>query len=369
MSCKADHSMPPAVEVKIVFKRANAAANAACKGVAVGSNQTVLTATHALQSRRGNRWLGSTPVTRTILGAPSWRGGCSEIPGGRPATPALDHEGRAGARGREAGVRRAQLLDAARVLAPHDPEEPRVAPGRAPAVRDGPVVGGVLRAVADDLHGVAALREELPEVLGVDARLVAHEALVDHEGDLDRPVGEDLLLHVLDAVDREDARGPGPDEGLAVGARGRAGRGRPLAGGVGEAGVGHDPGVLQVLPGLGELAPAAAHVALVAAHHVLRRQDGRGLPGGDGLAVAQHLRRGEGPAAAAPLLVPDWVDQAGPLLPRVEVGRHVGDGLVDALVPDLVHVLPDVREGRPEDHARLVEGQALEELVGARHPF
>merc|ERR1711972_932780 len=86
-----------------------------------------------------------------------------------------------GLAGRHARIRRAHLLDAARIDAALDLEEALQAPIRVPAVRHEPVVRALLRAPAHELHCVAALRDELPPTLVVDAALVGHKALVDQE--------------------------------------------------------------------------------------------------------------------------------------------------------------------------------------------
>merc|ERR1711972_656617 len=106
-----------------------------------------------------------------------------------------------GLAGRHARIRRAHLLDAARIDAALDLEEALQAPLRVPAVRHEPVVRALLGAPTHELHSVATLRDELEAALLVDPALVGHEALVDHESHLHGPIGHELLLDVGHTVD------------------------------------------------------------------------------------------------------------------------------------------------------------------------
>jgi len=75
---------------------------------------------------------------------------------------------------------------------------------------------------------------------------------------------------------------------------------------------------MEVLPRSWQLAAVATHVSTVAAHQVLGRQHRRGRTRGDGDPVAEHLGGGEGPAAATLLLVPNRVDEPGPVCASIK---------------------------------------------------
>mmetsp|Transcript_82889 Transcript_82889/g.210951 ORF Transcript_82889/g.210951 Transcript_82889/m.210951 type:complete len:357 (-) Transcript_82889:56-1126(-) len=282
--------------------------------------------------------------------------------------PRASNYHRAGSR--DARIRGATLLDAARIAAAPDLEETIHAPAGVPAVRHKPIVDAVLRPPTHGLHGVAALGDELVKVLLVNAALVGHEALVDLEGHLDGALGHDLLLHAGRAVDGVDAAGldlgaaPRLAVGTLLGARGS----RAVARRIWEAGVRDDAGVLQVRPSAGEPATVAAHVAAIATDHVLGRQHRRGPAACDGHAVAEHLRGREGPATAATLLIADGMDQARPLRHRIELCGDLGLAVVGPLRQDLIQVVRDVRELGAQERPGVLEGHTLEEGVHARDP-
>mmetsp|Transcript_39816 Transcript_39816/g.106265 ORF Transcript_39816/g.106265 Transcript_39816/m.106265 type:complete len:221 (-) Transcript_39816:21-683(-) len=114
-------------------------------------------------------------------------------------------------------------------------------------------------------------------------------------------------------------------EGRAVHALERAGGCLALARAVGHALVRHNARLLEVCPGVVNVAAVAAHVPRVAAHHVLRGEHVvEGAIGGDREAVREGLGGCEGPARPALGLVADRVGEAGPYGVRVEGLR---DGL------------------------------------------
>ena len=170
---------------------------------------------------------------------------------------------------------------------------------------------------------MSSLRNELEGLLDVDARLVGHEALVDHESDLNRAVGHDLLLHVLNTVDGVGLASLVLLPGLAVRALGRALGSLALSRAVREALVGHDAGVGQVAPRVREHATATSVVTRIAADKVLGAKRGRVLVLAlDGEAVGEHLGSRERPARATLLLVADREDKPRESRASVEVRRN-----------------------------------------------
>lgn len=182
------------------------------------------------------------------------------------------------------------LIDAAL-----DSEVAVLTPGLAPGVGDGPVGSAVLLTPADELDGVATelLVPELPPVALVDAGLVGEEGLVHGEGNLERAILHELSLDVGNGGEVERVGGLVLLPGLAVSALGSASGGDAGAGAVGEASVGHDTGAGEVVPERVEHATVATHVAGVAAHHILGRENGGGRVGGNGKAVGEDLRAAE----------------------------------------------------------------------------
>eukprot|EP00753_Platysulcus_tardus_P011395 PLAT3287.25.p1 GENE.PLAT3287.25~~PLAT3287.25.p1 ORF type:complete len:890 (+),score=233.80 PLAT3287.25:149-2818(+) len=240
----------------------------------------------------------------------------------------------------------ATVLDAALVLATQHLEVAAITPGGRPGVLDQPVRRAVLRAVADDLDGVAA--ERLARLVLVDARLVGGEVSVDGEADLERAVLHQLLL-VVGAVDGVGvgqvvlalAPGAAVVAGLVAGRRvdeveagllgGRAGGdGAALADEVRVARLRHQAALLRVTPGSAGLAALAAAVeeAVVAGDKVQRSQlQELGVVLLDAEAVADALGSSERPAGAALGLVQDGADALAPLRARVEgSGRRLAGG-------------------------------------------
>ena len=257
------------------------------------------------------------------------------------------------------------------VLAAENAEEAILAPLRRPAVRDDPVLGVVLDAPADNLHGVATLDgvPHLPPVALVNAALVRHEALVHREASLNRSVRHNSLLDILLRLKLERVRRLVLRVRLSVHARVRAMRrlARPRA--VREAAVRDDASFLEVLPRVREVTSAAAVVRHVARHEVLGAEHNVRLAlRGDSQAVRQRLGGGERPARAASLLVADGMNVVRPLLTRVEA---LGDAVVgDVLVRLLRDALSDGRvELRSEELARLLAQPAVEVLVVASLPL
>jgi len=273
------------------------------------------------------------------------------------------HNGRA--LGWKAGIRRAQGLNAALIVATLDLEEALITPGGVPAVGNEPVVGARFGAPANDLHGVATLRGKLPDVLAVDTSLVGHEALVDLEGNLDRTIGHDLLLHGLNAIDGTDGGGLSPGEWRAIGAFGGTGRSVAATCTIWEAGVSEEASIFDVLPCAREHTSLAAHITMVAAHHVLRRQNRRCLLVGNGLTITHDLRSRECPARTAALLIADWMNQALPIGPGIEVRWNAGD--VQSWRKSL-ELMRCVHKTCAEKVAGIIEGHAIKELVGTSNP-
>ena len=194
--------------------------------------------------------------------------------------------------------------------------------------------GVVLSAPTKDLDGVAALGGELKHTLVVHTGGVGEEGLVNHEAGLNGAVGEDLLLDVVNALQLVAALGLGANEGLGSGlASGGAGGGSCGSGHVGEARFSQKTGLGNVVPGLVQVAAAAALVNSVAGNEVLGGEAVGlgallGSVGGDGEAVGENLGSRHSPARAALALVANGVDVVGPLGAGVEVGGEVLDGKV-----------------------------------------
>ncbi len=209
-----------------------------------------------------------------------------------------------------------------------DLEEALGAPSSAPAVGAQPVWGVVFGAPTKNLDGVAALGGELKEALVVDTLGVGEERLVNHEASLNRSVGVDLLLDIVNSLELVAALGLGASEGRRVLASGGAGGSSGGSSNIGEAGISQKTSLGDVLPSLVQIATAAALVDSVARHEVL---GGVAVGGGalhgsvgcDGSAVRKNLGSRNSPARAALALVTDGVNVLRPLGAGVKFGRKV----------------------------------------------
>mmetsp|Transcript_84840 Transcript_84840/g.124155 ORF Transcript_84840/g.124155 Transcript_84840/m.124155 type:complete len:222 (-) Transcript_84840:367-1032(-) len=198
-----------------------------------------------------------------------------------------------------ATLARTQLIGTSHYL-----EEALVPPSGSPTVGAQPILCRLLppvlrrlHAPAHDFDGMSSLNN-VQKLLVVNAGRIAHEARVDTEPSLDRTVRKNLLHDIVLALDLEEIRrlvllerDRGINAGSAAGGR------RAAAGTVGETSVGDDASVAKILPRMVQVAPVAALVARVAAHHVFRGHDmvdfahrGKGEP------ISKHLAGGECPA-------------------------------------------------------------------------
>jgi hypothetical protein len=119
-----------------------------------------------------------------------------------------------------------------------------------------------------------------------------------------------------------------------------------------------------------ELTALASHVTSVATHHILGRQDRRGLLRHNGKAITQDLSSRKRPAASALLLVADWVHQPWPICVGIERSWDciVPDCGIYAVIQGLVEELPILVELCAQDLASIIEGEAMEKVAASSRP-
>ena len=237
-----------------------------------------------------------------------------------------------------------------------------------PTIGNKPIVSARFCAPTNHLHGVAAFGHELPKVFLVDAALVGHEAFVNLEGNLDRAMCHDLLLHVWDASNRITPSGLLPWERLAVDALRRAWWHCATACRIRHASVCDDAGIRQVRPCVGKTATLATHVRLVASHHVLCWKHCRRLPCCNRNTVTQNLGSRESPATATTLLVANGMDQTWPVCPGIKLCWNCGNAGIRSIVQSGIKVLRNVGERCAHEDAGIVEGHVSEILIMASSP-
>ena len=187
------------------------------------------------------------------------------------------------------------LVDAAVALL--NLEEASHAPADAPGVSAEPVVEAALNTPAEDLDGVAT-SDTAGDVV-VDTALVAEEVLIDGESAFHGTVVVELIL--------DGVNGGGVDDGvglaLVLGPSGTVGAllvggavwGDTRLRGVGEATLGHNTGVGEILPGEVEVTTVTAVVVVVAGDEILGGE-GTDVLASNAESVGKSLGGAESPA-------------------------------------------------------------------------
>jgi len=240
------------------------------------------------------------------------------------------------------------LLDTTLVVATLDAEVTLLTPGSIPRVGAKPVLDTTFLTIAHQLDGVTTLKAAAGVV--IDTRRIAHEILINLEGNLEGTVGGKLGLHVLlthDGVGLLALALVGiPVEGSVASALLLALRSDHAAGVVASAVriaiLRHDTSLDPVGPGASRLTTVAgtavgdeAHGAAV--HILSRKTDDLVLV--DALTIAHGLDGTESPAGTTVLLVADVVHGGarGPLGARIEGGRGSSDlSSSELLLPPVV---------------------------------
>jgi len=267
------------------------------------------------------------------------------------------------------------LLDAALVVATTDAEVALLSPVGVPRVGAKPVLHTVLLTIAHQLDSVATLKGAAG--VAVDTRRVAHEILINLEGNLEGTVGGKLGLHVLLT---HDGVGLLALALVAIPAKRRIAsalletlRGDDLAAVVASSVVvavlRHDTSLDPVAPGAGRLTTlagtAVSERALGAAVHILSRETDV-LTLEDAPAIAHGLDGTEGPAGTAVLLVTDLLHSGAvrPLGASIESGGGSTDlSSRVLLVPPLIGV--EALEVDTEEGASLALGHAGDVVVSS----
>jgi hypothetical protein len=114
--------------------------------------------------------------------------------------------------------------------------------------------------------------KETTSLVHVNTRLVGHEVTVNAEGDFNRSIGVDLVLHVLRSSGGNNLVNlVGYDSGAIIASSVAIAR-VSLSAHVLEALVGGDTSVLKELPRVGQVSTITAVIGIVAAYQVLRAQ-------------------------------------------------------------------------------------------------
>jgi len=222
-------------------------------------------------------------------------------------------------------------LDTTLVGTTADTEEALLTPGDIPRVGADPVVDTTLLTVADELDSMTTLVATAGVL--IDTRRIAHEILINLEGNLEGTVAGKLGLHVLLTRDgvrvltvvllavpvkRRIASAPV----LAL----RSDHAAVVTGGVRIALISDNTAANPVLPGAVRITTIARTAALGAAVHVLSRETDS-LTSLGAVTIAHGLNSTEGPAGTTVLLVTDFLHAGarGPVVTGIEGIRGVTD--------------------------------------------
>jgi len=234
-------------------------------------------------------------------------------------------------------------LDTTLVGATDDAEEALLTPGDIPRVGADPVVDTALLTVADQLDSMTTLVATAGVL--IDTRRIAHEILINLEGNLEGTVAGKLGLHVLLTRDGVRVltvvllavpikRRIASAAHLAL----RSDHAAVVASGVRIALISDNTAADPVLPGAIRITTVARTAALGTAVHILsRKTDVLAELGAE--TIAHGLDGTEGPAGTAVLLVADVLHGGarGPVGTRIEGVRGIATlGISEGLPPPAV---------------------------------